>query len=326
VSAEQVALAHYEGRRRLIQAAASLARAAWARVDLANLDPSWLRVLPLLQVGLAGAQLAAAQAADNYADNALAEQGVDPRATGRVNPSALAGIASDGRPLASLLLNPITVVKASIAQQVALDRAMAAGYANLDMLVRTQVADAGRAADQVAIASRRTATGYVRMLVGKSCSRCVVLAGRRYQWNAGFKRHPRCDCVHVPAAEDRADDIRTNPRGYFDGLTRTEQDKAFTKAGAEAIRNGADIGQAVNARRGMQTATVYGREVLLTTEGTTLRGEFGGARRDGRLVQREGQRVRSTAQVRLMPEQILLEARGSRDEAVRLLRLHGYIR
>jgi hypothetical protein len=326
VSAEQVALAHYEGRRRLVQAAANLARAAWARVDPANLDLSWLRALPLLQVGLAGAQLAAAQAADNYADNALAEQGVDPRAAGRVNPSMLAGIASDGRPLASLLLNPITVVKAGIAEQATLERAMAAGYANLDMLVRTQVADAGRAADQAAIASRRTATGYVRMLVGKSCSRCVVLAGRRYQWNAGFRRHPRCDCVHVPAAEDRADDIRTNPRGYFDDLTKTEQDKAFGKAGAEAIRAGADIGQVVNARRGMQTATVYGREVLLTTEGTTLRGEFGRARRDGRLVQREGQRVRSTAQVRLMPEQILLEARGSRDEAVRLLRLHGYIR
>jgi hypothetical protein len=238
----------------------------------------------------------------------------------------LAGVASDGRPLASLLLNPTVVVKAGLAGGASMPQSLAAGYANLDMLVRTQLADTGRAADQVAIATRRTATGYVRMLVGKSCSRCVVLAGRRYEWSAGFKRHPRCDCVHVPAVEDRGDDIRTNPRAHFDSLSPVEQDKAFTRAGAEAIRNGADIAKVVNARRGMQTATVYGRKVSLTTEGTTLRGDFGRARRDGRLALRPGQRIRSTTQVRLMPEQILREAGGSRDEAVRLLRLHGYIR
>jgi hypothetical protein len=77
----------------------------------------------------------------------------------------------------------------------------------------------------------------------------------------------------------------------------------FGKAGAEAIRAGADITQVVNARQGMQTATVFGRSALVTTT----------ARR------------RSSARVRLMPEQILLEAKGSRDEAIRLLKLHGYL-
>jgi hypothetical protein len=326
VSAERVALEHYRRRRRLIDLAAGQARELWSRVDPDELSGSWARLLPQMLLGITGAQLAAARQSDAYTDRVLGEQGVDPRPAGRVIPDALAGIASDGRPLASLLVNPVTVVKVGILEGATIRQSLAAGYTNLDLLVRTQVADAGRGADQVSIATRPMATGYVRMLVGKSCSRCVVLAGRRYRWNAGFRRHPRCDCVHVPAAEDRADDIRTNPRGYFDGLTRTEQDKAFTIAGAEAIRSGADISQVVNARRGMQTATVYGREVLLTTEGTTVRGEFGRARRDGRLVQRTGQRVRSTAQVRLMPEQILLEANGSRDEAVRLLRVHGYIR
>lgn len=108
-------------------------------------------------------------------------------------------------------------------------------------------------------------------------------------------------------------------------MDAAEQDRVFGKAGAEAIRDGADMAKVVNARRGMTTASVYGREVLITTEGTTVRGDFGRARRDGPLIQRPGQRVRSTARVRLMPEQIYLEAAGDRDEAVRLLRRFGYI-
>jgi hypothetical protein len=107
----------------------------------------------------------------------------------------------------------------------------------------------------------------------------------------------RCDCIHVPAAENTAGDIQTNPRAYFDSLTASEQDKAFTKAGAEAIRLGADPAKTVNARRGMQTAA------------------------DGRLYTTEAAGKRP----RLMPEQILRDA-TSRDDAIRLLRLHGFIR
>lgn len=92
----------------------------------------------------------------------------------------------------------------------------------------------------------------------------------------------------------------------------SEQDRVFGKAGAEAIRAGADIGQVVNARRGMSSAAVFGREVAVTNEGTTNRRRF-------------GQKL-STRRPRLMPEQIIAEAKGDRAEAVRLLSLHGYIR
>jgi hypothetical protein len=112
-----------------------------------------------------------------------------------------------------------------------------------------------------------------------------------------------CDCIHIPSREDSADDLQTSPRAFFRSLGAAEQDRVFGKAGAEAIRAGADIAQVVNARQGMQTATVFGRSALVTTT----------ARR------------RSSARVRLMPEQILLEAKGSRDEAIRLLKLHGYL-
>ncbi|HEX5995681.1 MAG TPA: hypothetical protein VFY84_11115 [Jiangellales bacterium] len=121
-------------------------------------------------------------------------------------------------------------------------------------------------------------------------------------------------------------------------MTEAEQDKVFTKAGAQAIRDGADMGQVVNARRGMFTASIGSKRFLATREGTTVRGLFGGYEIDpdtGRLRRRgedELRRVRSGSRFiraarvpRLMPEQIYREANGDRDEAIRLLRRFGYI-
>jgi hypothetical protein len=276
-------------------AVAQLARELWRDIDPGRIDATWARLLPELLVALAGAQRAAAQAADGYLDTILEQQDVGTASAGRLRLAALSGTAADGRPLDALLWQPTIAAKVAIGSGATPARALATGYANLDMIVRTEVADAGRIADQIALTARRQATGYVRMLVGKSCSRCAVLAGRRYEWNTGFDRHPRCDCIHIPAREDSADDLRTDPKKYFASLTEAEQDRLFTKAGAEAIREGADIGRVVNARRGMYVAG--GRQ--LTTE--------------------------ASRRIRLMPEQIFREARGDRDETLRLLRLHGYL-
>lgn len=106
-----------------------------------------------------------------------------------------------------------------------------------------------------------------------------------------------CDCVHIPAREDSADDARTDVRRYFADLSAAEQDRVFTKGGAEAIRAGADIAQVVNSRRGVYEAG--GRRFTRTNAGR---------------------------RPRLMPEQVLIEARGDRAEAVRLLKLHRYLR
>ncbi|MCX4470463.1 hypothetical protein OOK41_09105 [Micromonospora sp. NBC_01655] len=329
---------HARYRRRLAVAAAGEAGRLWRLVDPARIGESWLGSLARLLVLLTGAQQAVAARADGYLDEVLDAQGMASDAAGRVSAQALAGVASDGRDLADLLYRPVISALVGIKQGATVERAMAGGAATLDMIVRTQVADAGRVADQVAMVARPAASGYVRMLVGRSCSRCVVLAGRRYRWNAGFDRHPRCDCVHVPAAEDTADEIRTNPRAYFDSLTADEQDRAFTKAGAEAIRLGGDLGQVVNARRGarglstagarvsgdeaqvlrggrdrgrLEAVDVYGRRLLVTTEGVTVRG-VAGRRLGGKTP-------------RLMPESILQIAGDDRAEAVRLLTRFGYI-
>jgi hypothetical protein len=296
----EVAAEHAAFRRRLALAVAGEAKSAWSAVDPARIRQSWVASIGRLLILLAGAQRAAAGQADRYLDDVLAAQRIDPAAAARVQLSALSGVASDGRSLETLLYRPVITALTGIQRGIGAPRALAGGQAHLDMIVRTQVADAGRAADLAAMTARRQVTGYVRMMVGGSCSRCAILAGRRYTWSAGFNRHPRCDCVHIPTREDSADDLRTDPRRYFDSLSAAEQDRTFTKAGAESIRSGADIGQVVNARRGMQTATVFGREARVTTVGA------------GRGV-------------RLMPEQILLEASGNRDEAIRLLKLHRYL-
>lgn len=323
---DRVAEAHYRRQVAVARRTAGRVRQLWRRVDPRDITASWGAQLAAALTVVSSAQAIAASASGSYVDDALQAQGADPAAEGRVAATSFAGVASDGRELAGLLLQPAIRSLAVIGAGETPARGLLAGGAELDLIVRTQVADAGRVADGVALTAHPEAAGYTRVLVGRSCARCVVLAGRWYGWNKGFGRHPRCDCRHVPTVRDVSADVRTGPRAYFDSLTAAEQDDIFGKAGAQAIRDGAEISQVVNARRGIQTASVFGRKVLTTTEGTTTRALAGtrlGARQDGR--KKAGDRYRSAVRVRLMPEQIYQEANGDRDEAICLLRLHGFL-
>lgn len=346
---EQIARAHADRRARAISAVRAAAARAWARVDPSRITGSWTAQLDDLLLIVAAAQTTEAAAADRY----LQATAPAAFAAGTVAPATFGGIASDGRPLRSLLAQPAVASLVAIRDGAAPARALAGGAATLDMIVSTQVADAGRTADQVALTARPRVSGWVRMLRPPSCSRCVVLAGRRYRWNDGFRRHPRCDCVHIPAADDAAGDLRTNPRAYFDGLSPAEQDRVFTGAGAQAIRDGADLAQVVNARRGaagltpagarltadelrelrggrdvgrLQTQKIFGRQLHTTTEGTTVRGRAGVRRGALETGERQaGSRYRAAQAPRLMPESIYQIAAGDRVEAIRLLRVHGYL-
>lgn len=273
------------------RAARDLAR-LWTDVDEAGIGHSWRLLLPRALALLTAYQRAAAASADGYVVRIAG-----PETAGKVLPGAFAGVASDGRPLITLLQQPVFTTLRQIGAGAAPRQALASGGYSLDMITRTQVADAGRTATGAAIAAHRHTTGYTRLVVGKTCARCLILAGRHYAWNAGFKRHPRCDCIHVPSAEDvPGGDVSTNPRKAFEAMDAAEQDRVFGRAGAQAIREGADIGRIVNARRGIQTAA------------------------DGRLYTTEAAGRRP----RLMPEQIFRDA-ADRGDAVRLLRMHGYI-
>lgn len=298
---------------------------------------------PLAAVMIA-AQVAAAREADLYIAEVLNELGIgEPTTPGVVRPMAFAGVAGDGRPVGTLLDGAVVHAGRNLNEQrrraiegrdgdssitvvepislPSAEEALLSAEHWLDMVARTIVADTARAAEAAAMVQRPWVAGWVRMLNPPSCSRCAVLAGRFYLWNEGFLRHPACDCVHIPATEADSQDLRVNPDAYFRSLDEAQQDRIFTRAGANAIRDGADIFRVVNARRGMHTAQqnprgwipkgrltrtdAFGRQVFLTTEGVTGRGA-------GRSV-------------RLMPESIYEIADGDRSEAIRLLQIHGYV-
>lgn len=296
MSVEPVAAGRYRQMVKLARRVSKQVRGSWQRVDPARIDLTWAHHSTDALAALAAGQLTAASEADPYITAALVAQHIDPLASASVVPRAFAGVASDGRSLLDLLGEAPIVAKSAIARGASVDRAMVAGGVWLDMMVRTQVADAGRASEGAAIAARAKVGGYVRMLSLPSCDRCIVLAGRWYRWNAGFERHPRCDCRHIPAAEDAAGALTTNSRRAFDSMSADEQDRVFTRSSAQAIRDGADLAKVVNARRGM------------TPAGTTTTRVRGGKRG-----------------VRLMPEAIYREAGSDRAEAVRLLKQHGYL-
>ena len=269
---------HYRAQQRLIVAALWLTRGEWSAMDLDNLDASWAKIAPRINLLTASAQLGAATNGAAYVGAVLDEYGEDIGALGSVNPRAFAGVASDGRPLGSLLDGAVVRAKAT--------NSLEAGGRWLDMAVHTQVADAGRGAASVAIASR-PGVGWVRMVNPPSCGPCAVLAGKEFRYNQGFQRHPRCDCVHVPTT-------LANPFDHDGVSPRLDQITDLTEGERKALLEGSDLSRVINARRG------GGLGKMSTTE----------------LAKR--------GKVRLTPDGIFATAKD-RTEALRLLKANGYI-
>ncbi|MFD5724663.1 hypothetical protein ACFWMT_00990 [Streptomyces sp. NPDC058368] len=309
-----LAKAHALSRMRLALAAARAAQGAWKGTDRNNLANSWTLALGPVIAAVAGAQLAAAQGTEPWLQRLL---GTDPgqAGTGQLNPRALAGVTGDGMLLVQALQVPMWTTLRLVGQGMPIAHAMARGQALLNLMVRTAVADAGRAADQVAMTARPAVTSYIRVVESGACSRCIILAGREYGTSTGFARHPRCHCGMEPVTKEHQPEAQ-DPRKVYDDMSEAQRKKTFGEAAVKAIAEGADLAQAVNARRGMTTAVAYGRTLQSTTEGTTRRGFAGQRLRDGKR--------RALKTPRLMPEEIFRIA-DDRDHAVRLLRLHGYI-
>ncbi|MEV5138436.1 hypothetical protein AB0K71_05760 [Streptomyces syringium] len=333
LSPEELAAQYYVAQARHARRAADRVQALWAELDRRDLTGSWEALVgPQVVRAVAQGQFAAASGADEYVDAVSEADDVVPDRAGRTRALAFAGRAADGRPLESLLYLPVITTKRSLAAGADDVEAMMTGLNQLLRIAASEVADAGRSAAGVSIAGQRTINGYIRVVNAPACARCIILAGVEYGWNRGFQRHPKCDCVHMPArllARGRLHAGATNARQYFDGLSRTEQNRVFTAAGAQAIRDGAKISQVVNARRGIYTVgDQYGRRIRATREGTTRSGLFASlerhraiARGDLRPADHRKFQLRSP---RLLPEQIYRVAR-SRDEAIGLLQHYGYL-
>ena len=306
-------------------------------------SPSWRaqyeeNVAPSLTATVVAAQMLAARESDAYVGDILRELdlGSRPAPIGNLVPEGFVGVSGDGLPVGTLLEQAVRHAgerynslrgESRQADLALAQQALDDTQEFVDGVIETILADTARAAEEAAMAQREWLVGWIRQAEPGACSRCIILSGRFYLFSEGFLRHPRCRCTHLPAPDDRSPDGRRardaliaaeSPESHFDALTEVEQDRVFGAAGAQAIRDGADIARVVNARRGMSTAQnggrlrrvrLNGRDVYVTTEGTTRRGRTAG-------------QVRG---VRLMPESILEIANGDVGERIRLLRLHGYI-
>lgn len=288
----EVAEAHYVAQSRQAEAAVVLSRRLWRRMR-PELEESWAQIARRLTLIVGSAQLGAARSGAAYVPESL---DFDPEVLGEVNPNRFAGVASDGRPLDSLLFSAVVHAKRHLGSGETLSEALAAGGQWLDTLTRTQVADAGRGAAGVAIAARPR-VGYVRFVSPPCCQRCAVLAGKFFKWNSGFSRHPRCDCRHQATQEN------TLPPGYKSEIDPSEI-RDLTESQRKAIADGADVNQTINAhRKGRRSA-----DGMTTTEGATRRGLA-------------GQRGATT---RLTPDAIY-RVSATREEAADRLKANGYL-
>jgi len=308
-------------RAALISATLTAVLGVWAQMEMASLFASWWRgaLGARIFVLLSASQEVTANQSSGFVTESFRLLGQEPRPIGLV-PSTFSGIASDGRDLEGLLTGAPVLALQRIRRGDTPAAASKTGADYLRKVVTTQIADAGRAADQVAITSaipaqprkrgkRQVRYGWVRMLNPPSCSRCIILAGRFYRWNEGFARHEMCDCAHIPAIEEVENDITTDPKAYFESLSTEEQNEIFGKANATAIRQGADMNAVINATRrgGVRTAD-DGR--VYTLEGTSRRGFYGRAANGVR---------------RPTPWQIYRDAAGDVEEARKMLRRFRYI-
>lgn len=325
-SLSEIAAEHQRRRNVVADRAVSQSLRLWRDMNPMSLDAGWDEVVPELVGVVSKAQVTAARQATPYVNAVGGSQ-----AAATLVPAAFAGATREGREVGPEMFAAVTTTKRLIGAGAGFPAAFRAGAAFLSVVVATMVADAGRSADSTIAVSRGFAYS-VRVIQPGACSRCAILAGVK-GYKANFERHPRCRCTSMPLRDtDTPDGFFRSTDEYFESLPKAEQDRVFTKAGAEAIRAGADPMKVVNARRGangisfnsrgtgraapgrLQPVTVGTRpdgtpiQVYATTEGTTRRGVYG----------------RRTDKVRLMPETIMQTA-TSPEHARELLAKYGYI-
>ncbi|GAA0738710.1 hypothetical protein Drose_04245 [Dactylosporangium roseum] len=304
---QQLAAAHRARQQQIAAQAVAETNRLWGFVETLG----WASVAGQMLSTAQSALMEAARGVQGYVGAAVRMWGREPDPFGQVAERTFAATASDGRPLDTLLEQPALEVVELVDQGMTRAQADAIGRRHLQRIVATQVADAARVATGVAMVNDRVVEGYIRHLTLPSCNRCILLSGRWYRYDAGFDRHPLCDCVGIPAAE--VVDPPRSPREIYNSLDDEERRKAgWSGHDQRAIEDGADLFRVTNYRRALKTVTIAGRPVKTTLVGTTRRG----------LAGKRG------AKVRMTPEAIYLEAdrlNWDREETLRMLKLHGYV-
>ncbi|MFJ4794024.1 VG15 protein [Kitasatospora purpeofusca] len=322
---EALALARYAEVQGTSRAVLEAVQAVWRdvtpdRILSAMQAESGAAILRAVTAG----QLSVAAGAEAFVASAMVAQGAAAAPLAALSPSGLVGIASDARPLTTLLYQPAITTARALALGMSPEAASIAGLNQMALMVSTQLADTARAANSVAMTAHPSVTHYVRVVRLPACARCLILAGRKYSRSKGFARHPKCDCGMEPLSPD-TDRKPKDPSALVQEMTPAERKRAFGAAGADALEKGADLSKLVNARRGVETATVDGKAVKVTREGTTRRG-MGELAADTTFSRSDRSRYWRADTPRLMPEQILKLAGDDRERQLELLRKHGYIK
>ena len=323
----------------MAQVTANRAREAWRRGDVRSLDTSWNLLAPQITAGVVSSQVTAARQSAPYLAGVARASG-DSVDRAALEPVEFGGWMADGRELGPALYGAVTTTKKAIGAGMAPALAFESGAAFLATLVKAAVADMGRAADAT-LATGKGYVRYVRVVNPGACSRCAILAGSD-RYSKPFLRHPACKCTSLPIkdGDEIPKGVFAHPQDYFDSLSKAEQDRVFTKAGAESIRLGADPIGVVNARRGAYMRPGMRNELgfdangkpikaFMTADGDTVRGAYGRQemlRSEAAVTKGAGDRYRRTVNPRMMPETILQVARGDQELAKTLLRQYGYLR
>ena len=302
---------------RLCLLAVRAADKTWKGVDPRRVRDSWRQSNTDFLALFATLQARAAADAMDASTLMLAEQGDYVQPDGIANPLAYgAGYAPSGIDLDSYFDIPVTHTLTAIKSGLDLSDALQAGRRTLRQMAMQALEDTSVSAMGVSI-TQRAGVGYVRVESPDCCPRCAILAGKYYRHNQGFLRHPKCHGRNIPCkGKDKAakQGWITNPMDRFNAMGEEEQDRIFGHAYAQAIRDGADIYQVVNAHRGMRPVG-RGRISMTTSEGTS---RYGWSRMI-RQYQYGQQQHR-----RLTPEGIY-SFNLPREQTIELLKREGYI-
>lgn len=301
--------AHDARLDRLERAAAATAVAAWGEVDPARISESWEAVIPPVAAVVTGAQRKAADSGVLASRDVSVATGQYEMPEAFYNPRELAGYGSHGVPIEDALYSPAIGVKTRIGSGASVAEAMLYGATQLASIASTVVEDTGREAMQMDMIARKQ-TGYVRVVEAGACSRCIILAGKFFRWNNGFARHPRCRCKHMPAKSEqwaKDEGWYADPYEAFRGMSKDEQRRVFGEFASQAIDDGADIFQVVNATGPKSGMYAGGR---MTRAGTSRNSNFGRT---------------SPYRQRLTPYGIYGDGSRSREQVIKALTDNGYI-
>lgn len=289
----------------------------WKGVDPRLVRDSWNRTNADFLTLFATLQMRAASSAMDASTLMLAEQDDYVRPDGIANPMAFGtGFAPSGIDLESYFSIPVTRTLQAIKSGVGESDAMQIGRATLRQMSTQALEDTSVSAMGVSI-TQRAGVGYVRVESPDCCPRCAILAGKYFRHSQNFLRHPKCHGTTIPCkGRDKAEKQGwiTDPMDRFNGMSEAEQDRVFGHADAQAIRDGADIYQVVNAHRGMRPIG-RGNIRMTTSEGTSRYGWSHMIRK-----YEYGQRQRR----RLTPEGIY-SFNLPREQTIELLKREGYI-